>query len=230
MSVSLINMSVYTYFIGCVLFFPFWLLMYWRLKNDRRDILVVSLFFGLVGLTTPHLFCEDWWRPQTIFGGFYSIEDFLLGFTNGSLAVMGHRLFFREKTAGQIIWKKIIGLMILVFLVTDIMFYGFGLASFYSNFCGLLAVCVYVLWRRKDLFPIGLMSGIFVMMISLPVYYILLRINPTWISNEWLAENLSGIKMIGVPIEDVVWYLLIGISLGVVYPYIKNIYYEKFSR
>jgi len=42
-----------------------------------------------------------------------------------------------------------------------------------------------------------------------------------------MLEKLSGILFIGIPIEDFVWYFLVGAMISIVYPFYSEEKYEK---
>lgn len=76
---------------------------------------------------------------------------------------------------------------------------------------------------RKDLFLNALLSGILMMLVSMPtLYYSSMLLSPGWIEKIWLWNNLSGIRITGIPIEDLVFYFLMGFIIGPFYEYSRG--------
>src|SRR3989344_6232804 len=78
-----------------------WLVVYLLAKREqRREILVVSLWTSLFGLTEP-LFVPEYWSPPSLFDlahrtGF-DIESFIFSFGIGGIVVVLYEWIFRTK-------------------------------------------------------------------------------------------------------------------------------------
>ena len=61
-------------------------------------------------------------------------------------------------------------------------------------------------------------SGILMVLVSLPTYLVILLISPQWIDHTYLS-GLSGIRVTGVPVEEFVFWFLSGLVFGPFYEY-----------
>jgi hypothetical protein len=221
----------YTYLFGCMIFFFYWFGFYLAFPSKRKELVLISAAFSLIGLSTAYLFTGDWWRPETVLGGRLSIEDALLGFTNGGIAAFCAFLFHRESGAGKKIGRALMIMPFLtLFFLTSLLFFLMGLSSFIANALGLALATLIMLAIRPDLTSVSLIGGFLMAAFSFPVYSILVQVSPGWVEHSWIMGNLSGFMLGGVPIEDYVWYFLVGSFLSTAYPYLKNIAFEKRKR
>jgi hypothetical protein len=219
----------YAYLVGSLLLCLAWLVVFVAAsRSGRQRMLLYGFVFGLIGLTTAYLFTGDWWQPGTILGYRWSLEDALFGFANGGLAAVLPMLIFKEKSGltGSMPWWKAGLPWLVVAGITTPMFLVFGWSSFAANCLGLSAALIAVWLIRKDLILPSLISGSLLTLISLPVYLLVIKLSPGWVEDAWLMNNLSGILVLGIPIEDLVWYFLAGAFISVIHPYYKNLHYE----
>ncbi len=122
---------------------------------------------------------------------------------------------------------KIITPLIITPIVTTLLFF-MNVPSFYANCLGILAAIIYILIQRKDLIKISVVSGLLLLILSLPIYFLLMYISPGWVEAIWMIDKLSGIIVLGIPVEDYIWYFLSGAVIGIMYPYWSGKRY-KFS-
>lgn len=219
----------FTYFSGTLLFMAYWLYFWIKFKDNRRQMLLFGVIFAVLGPVSGVLwFTADWWYPDTILGYKTGIEDVLLGFSHGGISSVIFLLFFREKHDLKLkinIFRGII-LFSLVMLITVIVFLFFNINSFYANCIGIATGMIYVFAQRRDLLFISFLSGIMMMIFSVPVYALLSFLSPGWVETAWMLDNLSGIVWMGAPIEDLAWYFFVGASISIMYPYFTGIRYE----
>lgn len=95
----------YTYFVGTIIFFIPWLILYlWR-KDIRKQMLQLSIWVAIGSLITAYFWWTiDWWRPETITGTRIGLEDLLLGFSNGGIAAVIYEEVFRKRLYRRVAW------------------------------------------------------------------------------------------------------------------------------
>lgn len=217
----------YTYLLGALLFFPYWFYLFFKLKQYRQRLLVISFLYAVLGLVFSFVYTADWWRPETFFGYRIGVEDFLLGFSNAGIAAFWYLLFFKIKTEKQANWRRLAVPLFSTATITITLFQVFAWNSFYANSVGILTVIIYILSKRRDLFVISLASGFLMVLASLPIYLIMIFVSPGWIEHTWMLEKLSGKFLLGIPVEDYVWYFLVGAMISILYPFYSGEKYEK---
>lgn len=217
----------YTYFLGSLLFFTYWFYLFFKLKEYHQRLLIISSLYAILGVTFGLVYTADWWQPETILGYRVGIEDFMLGFSNAGIASVWYLLFLKIKSKGQASWMRIVIPLISTGISTLILFRMFDWNSFYANSIGILTAIIYILIKRRDLIKISLMSGAVMVLISLPIYLLMIFISPGWVEHTWMLDKLSGVLLLGIPVEDFVWYFLVGGMVSIIYPYYSEEKYEK---
>lgn len=88
----------------------------------------------------------------------------------------------------------------------------------YIILLGLLVDTFIVILFRSDLLMDVALSSLFFAGLYTLVLVVFFRVFPTALS-MWALENLSGILLVGVPIEEVLWALLAGAFGGPLYEF-----------
>jgi hypothetical protein len=217
----------FTYLFGSTLFFIYWFLLFWHLKESRRTILIFSLLFAVLGPMADALwFTADWWRPEAAFGRITLIENIILGFTNGGIAATLVMIFYKIKDSGNREKNQslLAGAMplILAVLSTSLFYWFFNLSSFYATLSGAFVTLAFVYFNRPDLVKISLINGVLMLVLAIPVYLAIIFVSPGWIEKTWLLDKLSGMMILNIPIEDIVWYFLTGCIVVVIEPFFRG--------
>lgn len=188
------------------------------------------MFFAsiLVGLLNPFAqylwWTVDWWHPETITGTRVGIEDFIVGFAGGGIASVIYEDFYRKRfskkpngSKGVSLLLNITGLLVL----TAVLFYIFDFSSFISLSLSLLVFGFIINFYRKDLIRDSIYSGLFMTLTILPVYFFMIYISPGWVEVTY-DSGLTGIRPLGIPIEELIFYFLFGFYVGPIYEYWKG--------
>lgn len=198
-----------------------WIICYMLRKDLRKEMLLMSTLLAIGGVITEYLWWTiDWWRPQTITGTVVGIEDFLLGWVNGGVAAVIYEIVTKErqkikpKLEGK---SEILSYGLLTLSILSIGTWKIGLTSFVASSIAMILSSTLLIFYRKDLLINTLISGFLMALITFPMYFIIELLSPGWIEVTWLHENLSGIFIGVVPIEDIAFYFLTGMWIGPFY-------------
>lgn len=211
----------FTYLFGSSLFFIYWIFLFWRLKDNRKTMLIFSLLFAVLGpLADAFWFTADWWKPEAAFGNITLIENIILGFTNGGIAATLVLVFCEIENninKGRVasIFARSMPL-ILATLSTSLFYWVLGLSSFYACLFGAFVTLSYVYYNRPDLVKISLINGAMMLFSAVPIYLAIIFVSPGWIEKTWMLDKLSGMMILNIPIEDIVWYFLTGCIVVVI--------------
>lgn len=93
-------MYQFAYLIFSGIFFLAWLSVFICRKDVRREMLVVSILFGLAGPFADFLLTKDYWKPPTITNTSVGIESFLIGFFIGGVASIVYEEIFKLRLFG----------------------------------------------------------------------------------------------------------------------------------
>jgi len=220
----------YTYLIIVSILIVIWIILFlWR-KDIRKEMLIISLIFGLAGPLSAYVYIQDWWKPLTITKTPIGIEDFLFGFVIGGIAAIIYSLLFNKKIKIKKVkkiktQKRNINFLILLVLLASIFllsFFVLKLNSLISTILAFIIPTLIIYIKRKDLVKDSLLSGILTLAISIIIYYILNLIMPGFFDEFWLFQNIGRVMILGIPLEEHVWFFLAGAFIGPLYEYWKE--------
>lgn len=217
----------YSYLIGDLVLFAIWLVLFlWR-RDVRKEMIILSLIFGFLGILVQFVYINDWWHPLTLTGTRIGIEDFIFGFCVAGIAAVIYEEIFKKKIRIRKKSKKkeiredinFVFILILGCVLFFGSFYLLRLNSVLASLIG-LGVPILLIWiKRMDLILDSLVSGILLMIASVPAFVIPELITPGVVKNFWFLENLSGVIILKVPLEDLIWFFLAGAYIGPLYEY-----------
>lgn len=222
----------YLYLTGTLISLVPVIFVYVTRKDLRKGIFQASLLYVPVGLFCNYFFfLQDWWHPITITHTKMGIEDVLLSISNGGFAFILYPTFFKKQdTISKTLHiVKSSGILILNLILLSILFWGFHLTSFYATTtCFIVTLLVSYVLQPKIIFP-TLFTGCVMIAAYIPIYLFLIFVYPGFVANTWYLSKLSGILLIGIPLEDIIFYSLGGMYASAVlfYPIIQT---KKASR
>ncbi|HLC53886.1 MAG TPA: lycopene cyclase domain-containing protein [Candidatus Nanoarchaeia archaeon] len=228
---------MYEYFIGALIFGVPWLFLFIRRKDLRWPMLwtsivyiafsgvivaVWSLLSKLIYLGEPIV--PSYWYPPTFFNlgtltGFAGIEDILWLFFIGGIAtciyeyLSNSRIVVRRsyKIHGVAFAAAFVSFFIFHYFFPVNLIYGF----IFSNICGALVLCI----ERRDLIRHALLGGVAFLIVYVMAFLFVLIVFPDMVNNFYNIENLSGIKILYIPIEEYLYAISFGLLWGPMYEY-----------
>lgn len=227
-------MYLYAYLVGSSAFLLLWIPIFVLRKDLRRQMLFMSFGTAVAGLMLEYfVWTLDWWRPLTITGTKIGIEDIILGITNGGLAavlyevVVGRRTrSLRKDSVTKRAFEKRKWLLWVPFFISSVVgsvtFWVIGWHSFWATFSSCLIGAGLIVLLRSDLLVEAVFGGIAMILVALPIYRFWSFIFPDVIEKFWLINNLSGIMVWGIPIEDLGFYFAVGAVLAPFYEFVSE--------
>ena len=217
----------YSYLIADLVLLVIWFVLFFWRKDVRKEMLYISIIFGFVGLLVEPIFLKDWWNPLTITTTMIGFEDFLFGFTFAGIASVIYSVIFKKRVRIKKVnkkkeFKRNKNYLILSAFLVGLFFSSFyilKLNSFYSSIIAFIIPLTIIWIKRKDLIINSITSGLLLMIIVCIWFWIPELITPEWINTHWFLENLSGITILKVPLEDLIWSFLAGAFIGPLYEY-----------
>jgi len=203
-----------------ILFF-IWLIIFFKRKDLRKEMLLISFFTGILG-PISEFFYKDYWKPEYAFRYLPMLEDYLFGFFIGGISAVIYTAIFSKrlikKQKGILYWPMLFliftGLSILIILNLIL-----EINSIYASFIAFIIVISIIWWRRPDLIKNSIYSGLFLAIMSIILYLFYLKLYPNIIQDWWLLHNISGILIFGIPIEEPIWFFLWGMIGGPLYEF-----------
>lgn len=211
------------YLIGTIPGIIIWLILFLARKDLRKESLIMGTLIGVLSVATSYYWWTfDWWQPPTLFGTRVGIEDFIVGFTTGGIMATAYEVLFKRRFSHRKINGHNHGAIIPLLLLAQITswaFWGLGLTTFWASTIAMILVSTFILYLRKDLIRDAIYSAILMMIASLPLYYTIILIHPKWIDLTFNMPGISGFRPLGIPIEDLAFWLLAGFLFGPFYEY-----------
>jgi Lycopene cyclase len=218
--------SAYVYLGTCAVFLCVWLLLYLLRKDTRREMVTMSLLVGIVSICTLYFwYTVDWWHPKTVTGTRIGVEDFFIGFAGGGIMSVCYEIFsgIRYRYSGRTSYTvRAVALLVFLACITSVFFYGFSFTSFWSTVLGLSITTVIMLFLRPDLMRNSLLSGVLSLLLVLPAYGFILYTSPSWVNETYDWRYLSGVLVLGIPIEELIFWFLSGLFFGPFYEFWKS--------
>lgn len=212
--------------------FFIWLVIFLSLKNreGKKEMLLVSLWTSLLGLTEP-LFVPEYWNPPSLFNlaqktGF-DIESIIFSFAVGGIAAVIYETTFKTRHAAVPLKEKLksihklhyffLSLSPLVFLLLWIFT---EINPIYSAIAAMFVGAMGAVVCRKDLARKVLAGGIlfsglyFIFFVSFNWAF------PGYIARVWNLDAISGILISGVPLEELLFAFTLGMLWSGLYEHL----------
>ncbi len=209
-----------------------WAVVYVLLKNkeSRKEMLTVSLWTSLAGLTQP-LFVPEYWNPPSLFNlalktGF-DIESLLFAFGIGGLAVIIYESVFsvahtKISTEEKHLSRHAHHLFALIsapaVFALFLIFTKFN--PIYSASIALLTGGLFTWYCRPDLKKKMFVSA-FIFLGLYVVYFLTLVVAyPGYVALVWNLSAISGILILGIPLEELMFAVSFGFLWASVYEHV----------
>ncbi|MBN1186888.1 MAG: hypothetical protein JXB49_31720 [Bacteroidales bacterium] len=223
----------FTYLLLGIIYLFFWIIFFIWKKETRKEMIIISIIFAVIGPFIDFFYTIDWWKPHFLFGfSYFGIEDVLFGFTYGGIAAIIYKILFQRKSKNNkslnnkdsiivIHLLFIISLTAFLFLVSFIVI---GLNSLFSTTIALFFPTL-LMWReRKDLIISSVATGIIMILLAFASYTVLKSVYPSWISNFWSFDDTPILVILNVPFNDIIWYFITGLYIVPLYEYSQASY------
>lgn len=214
-----------------LILFGIWLIIFIFNKRSKKEMFYVSLFTMPFGLTEP-LFVPEYWNPPSLFNlatktGF-DIESLIFSFAIGGIGAILYNILFdvnqKKMSKKEIKNKKyklhLFGLFspIIIFLPLQIFS---NLNPIYSAGIAMFVGAIATLFCRTDLKEKIILSGILFLGLYFIFFLLFNLVYPYAIEEFWNLEELTGILIFGVPLEEMFFAFTFGLMWGSIYEHFK---------
>jgi hypothetical protein len=224
----------FTYLFGSSLFLIPWLLIFFIRKDLRKLMIINGLLALVLGLIFQYFFwTKDWWHPYTITGTRVGIEDILHGFLGGGVGACLYFYVFNKKlkTLNLLSRRRLTLLIVLVFagfILVSFLVKFLKLSSFTATAMAGVGASLVLAFSNKELIKNSIINGALMVVLVIPIYLLMIYVTPNFIDKTWVTKNLIGLWFLGVPLEDYVYYFIIGTGSFLIYPFLFG--YRKLSE
>jgi len=222
----------YAYLFGALgICFPVWLLLFIRRKDLRKQMFLVSLLGGAAGPLSEFYYLRDYWQPLLFNNWKIGVEDFLFGFCIAGIGAIFYEEVFGKRFAKREGRKKnflflFIPFSALFMIVLNTLFFS-GMNSIYASIIGFLLIACLMIIFRRDLWLDALVSGLLVGGFMFFGYLFLALAYPQIFQKLWILQNLSGLLVFGIPVEELIWGFSWGMVAGPMYEFYMGLKFKK---
>lgn len=215
------------YLLGSLFLLLIWLLIFVFQKKLRREMLIASLLVTPFALSEV-FFVPGYWTPDTLGNPKLSIEDFIFTFAVGGIIAAIYELFMKGKVKHQRLCNCFNGgffpgLILGIGVITIFLAYAiFKINFMYAVYVGIIVNIILIAVTRPDLIKKVIYSGLLFGLFYFLFFSAFAFFIPNFIKH-WNLNNLSGLILLGVPIEEIIWAFGVGALLGPIYEYLLSI-------
>lgn len=222
----------FRYLIGTFLFLAVWVIMYVFTPKSRPPMLWSSIVLMATVPVLDFLYTFDYWHPQSCLAFSlnltgdatmnFAVEGFIFGFAFSGICVgifdwgmrlRGHdtRWEFNWASYGRL-WPTVLGAVVTILSIHFV----FGLNTVHAHCIGCAVLSVLYLWRIQSnwVIPSLITGGGMIFIMGVIYFCILFRIFPSFVEDAWKLDNLMGINLLGVPLEEFLWAGASGLYIG----------------
>jgi hypothetical protein len=194
----------------------------------KKEMLVVSAWTSLLGLTEP-LFVPAYWNPPSLFDlaqntGF-DIESFIFCFAIGGLGYSLYMAFFPVGHEPQMPrderidarHKYHLPLLLTTPALFTILFAGTGLNPIYDAVIAMMTGGILTWYCRPDLKRKMVVSAVLFLCLYFLYFLTLISAAPGYVQRVWNLGAISGILILGVPLEELMFAFAFGFYWSTLY-------------
>lgn len=206
-----------------------WLVLFLLKAELRKEMFWVSFFTMPLGLTEP-IFVPEYWNPNTLFNlarttGF-DIESLIFSFAIGGIAsvlyetIKKTKHYKSPKTNHKFLhW---LSLLFPLFLFIPL-YYLMPFNAIYSVFISLFLGSILTMICRADFIKPMLWGSLLFGSLYFVFFVIANIIFPNFVLTQWNLQALSGIIILKVPLEEIIFALGVGMLWTTYYEHFKNL-------
>lgn len=228
---------MYEYLIGVVILFIVWLILFFIRKDLRKPMIWSGLAYLLI-VTGYHIIwlivsnfvylgeavIPAYWNPDTLFNlgritKGIAIEDLLFMFFVGGIATSIYEIFTKSKISLKKTRRPHIIAPLIGVIVSFLFMLMFKPNPIYPFILFGFSAAIFLLVQRKDLIKHAIYGGLIFLFIYFISYSLFNIIFPDFISNAYALENLSGIIILKIPLEEYLYALSLGMLWSPLYEY-----------
>lgn len=222
----------YIWLIWSLILVAIWITIYLSLRTgaERKEMLVVSLWTSLLGFTEP-LFVPEYWSPPSLFDlalrtGF-DIESLIFSFGIGGIAVILYQRIFerrdkpmtaKEHNASRHRFHLFAllsapAILVILLVLTD-------LNPLHSSIVAMVLGGIATWYCRPDLKKKMIISAFLFLALYFVYFWTLIAISPGYVEKVWNLSAISGILILGIPLEELLFAWSFGFIWSSVYEHL----------
>lgn len=219
----------FAWLLWSLLLIVIWGIIYVLLKNKegKKEMLTVSLWTSLLGLTEP-LFVPEYWNPPSLFDlahrtGF-DIESLIFSFGIGGIAFVLYEWIFHaehKEISAPVHHASHHRYHLWAILSAPVIFITLALITTLNPiYISVIALMVggFATWYcRPDLKKKMIISAFIFLALYFFYFLTLIAVYPGYVEQVWLLDRISGILIIDIPLEELMFAFSFGFFWSSIY-------------
>jgi hypothetical protein len=204
-------------------------LILWLIAGKCRKIILIGALRA-IPLGFLNFIFNEVWNPDRLINGYATVEDFSFCFFSGGLTLAlvnwtvnytgsGYSFVFRWR---RLILTSIWGIVI-IFLG-----FLFGIWGYQIIYLSMVVSCILLIALKRPFWKIFLAGSVSMLIFYTVGLHLGFLIWPELI-HFWTLENMSGILIGRVPLEEMIWAFLFGGTWPVIFLYVSGPPAEEFK-
>ncbi len=230
----------YVWLIWSLLILTIWFVVLFVNKGLRKEILWASIGTVPLGLSEP-LFVPSYWNPPSLFDlaqrtGF-DIESIIFSFAVGGLAAVLYESIFKVKhmeITKEECHHKRHRLHLLSLSSPIIIFIILATVTNWNHiYCAIVAMFlggIAALLCRPDLKKKIWVGGLLFLGLYFIIFLSLVKVFPYYVRNVWNISHISGILILGIPLEELLFAFALGMLWSSFYEHVRWVRLVKGTR
>ena len=215
-----------SYFVYSLIFLAIWMVIFFLRRDLRRRMFLISLAVAPAGPISELWYLRDYWQRPTITGYPISIEDAVFAFAVGGITFGLFKTLFNTTLTQNEPFppRRWLAAVLAIGTVASLLIFTNWLRvnSIFPSSLSFIAFAILV-WRlRPDLAKPSLVTGVLTLILFLVVYQIMNALFPGVLLRWCTGCNPSGIRILGVNFEEMLWDFSWGLVGGVAYEAVRG--------
>ncbi len=216
----------YAYLIGDLILAIAWLYLYLSRKDLRHQQMLVSVGCAPLALS-QYFFYQDYWRPEYLISfhlgqSVFGIEDFFFAFFIGGIGSVLYEVLFHKRHKCGKPRTKAAWFVVCMVAVLFCVFFKLGLVTIWANTLSLIIGATVMVLIDRDLRMDCVVSAACMFFFIVGLYEVWLWLFPDLIARFWVGSDLSGIGLLGIPIEELTWFTSWALFVSIGYEFRTN--------
>jgi hypothetical protein len=211
-----------------------WLAIFLSRSDLRRKMIHFTILGSIAGPVSQIWYLRDYWHPAYTLGSKYGfIEDTIFAGLFVGITIVLYNFIFRVKSIPikkeKEIRKAVRAIILVSILIGSLIVFTniLHINSIYSSAIGFFIVAIWIWKNRPDLIKVSITGSIAMLLITAIGYNLLFLFWPDIISQWWFLQNISGILILGIPVEEFLWFSTWGLAGSPLYEWINNYKFRK---
>lgn len=225
----------YSYLVGTLIFWAAWTVCAVVGKTYRSEMRWGTLVAAPMALTSL-LFVPQYWTPPSLFDLDakirVGIEDLLWAAAVGGIAAIMGEILLKERLEALRKSRHRRHYAPFVVAVAAFLVLRFGLhwKTMNSTIVALTTCACVVAYLRPNLIKLMLTSAVSFTVLYFVLFLVVLALYPEFVRRYYTLKNLLGIRVLGVPIEELLFAASGGAVWSVAYEYVHGYRLEAAGR